>query len=132
MTKNDRPSEVSDAPPSAETLATDPVSNDAFDEESVDEPVQDALVDESDRLMSAVDEIKRLESEKRRLPMSTPEFHRAATKIERMARQVFGIARAQREVGEALQTQHDESIEDEAANREVAGARSKTSAPDPR
>ena len=83
-----------------------------------DEPLQDALVEESDRLMSAVDEIKRLESEKRRLAMSTPEFHQAASRIERMARQVFGIAKAQREVGEALQSQHDESIEDEARDRD--------------
>lgn len=83
-----------------------------------DEPVQNALVEESDRLMSAVDEIKRLESEKRRLAMSTPEFHEAAARIERMARQIFGLAKAQREVGEALQSQHDESIDDEARDRD--------------
>ena len=59
------------------------------------------------------------ESEKRRLPMSTPEFHEAASRIERIARQVFGIARAQREVGEALQSQHDESIDDEARERDA-------------
>lgn len=82
--------------------------------------MQDELVDESDRLLGAVDEIKRLESEKRRLPMSTPEFHRAAVRIERIARQVFGIARAQREVGEDLRSQHDESIDDQASERREA------------
>ena len=100
---------------------------DGWDREAADagdEPVQDALVDESDRLMRAVDEIKRLESEKRRLPISTPEFHRVAARIERMARQVFGIAKAQREVGEALQSRHDESIEDEARDRDGAGRES--------
>jgi hypothetical protein len=98
------------------SAAEDP---DAETADAGDEPVQNALVEESDRLMSAVDEIKRLESEKRRLPMSTPEFHEAASRIERIARQVFGIARAQREVGEALQSQHDESIDDEARERDA-------------
>lgn len=97
------------------------------DADSADEPMQAALVEESDRLLDAVDEIKRLESEKRRLPMSTPEFHRAASRIERMAREIFGIARAQREVGEALQSPHDESIEDEASER--AGDRSRRTTP---
>ena len=73
------------------------------------------LVDTSDDLLKKVDEIRRLESEKRRLPMSTPEFHDMARRIERKAREVFGIARSQREVGEALRDQTSDSIDDEAA-----------------
>lgn len=74
------------------------------------------LVDTSDDLLEKIEEIRRLESVKRRLPTSTPEFHDMARRIERKAREVFGIARSQREVGEALRDQKSESIDDEAAN----------------
>jgi hypothetical protein len=73
------------------------------------------LVDTSDDLLMKIEEIRQLESVKRRLPMSTPEFHDMARRIERKAREVFGIARSQREVGEALRDQKSDSINDEAA-----------------
>jgi hypothetical protein len=53
--------------------------------------------------------------------MSSPEFHRAAEEIERKARAVFGIARAQREVGEALSERQGESIDDVAAEEDAEG-----------
>ncbi len=80
------------------------------------DPTAAELVDTSDDLLEKVEEIRRLESLKRRLPMSAPEFHDVARRIERRAREVFGIARSQREVGEALRDRKSESINDEAAN----------------
>jgi hypothetical protein len=80
-----------------------------------DEQIRAEIQDNSDDLLAAVDEIRRLESEKRQVPMSTPEFHEKATRIERKSRQVFGIARAQREVGDALRGPQSDSINDQAA-----------------
>jgi membrane-associated HD superfamily phosphohydrolase len=82
-------------------------------EASRDEELKAEIQDDSDKLLRAVDEIRQLESEKRHLMMSTPEFHQTANRIERKAREVFGVAKAQREVGEALRTQ-SESIDDQA------------------
>jgi hypothetical protein len=83
-------------------------------DESRDEELKAEIQDDSDKLLRAVDEIRRLESEKRHLVMSTPEFHQTANRIERKAREVFGVAKAQREVGEALQTQKSETIDSQA------------------
>ena len=81
-----------------------------------DEPKRAEIQDNSDQLLAAVDEIRRLEVEKRRVRMSTPEFHRTAEQIERKARAVFGIARAQREVGDMLSENQPKSIDDQAAS----------------
>ena len=95
------------------TAARTDRSTPAAPEESRDEELKAEIQDDSDELLRAVDEIRRLESEKRHLRMSTPEFHRTAARIERKAREVFGVAKAQREVGDALRTQ-SESIEEQA------------------
>ena len=96
----------------ANTTRTDG-SKPATPDESRDEELKAEIQDDSDKLLRAVDEIRQLESEKRHLIMSTPEFHQTANRIERKAREVFGVAKAQREVGEALRTQ-SESIDDQA------------------
>jgi hypothetical protein len=89
-------------------------STPAAPEASRDEELKADLQDDSDKLLRAVDEIRQLESEKRHLVMSTPEFHQTANRIERKAREVFGVAKAQREVGEALRTQQSETIDSQA------------------
>ena len=91
------------------------------DREARDEKIKVVLENDSDQLLAAVDEIRKLESEKRHVQMSSPEFHRAAELIERKARAIFGIARAQREVGEALSETQDESIDDQAAEEGPEG-----------
>ena len=84
-----------------------------------DEAVRAEVEDTSNNLLAAVDEIRRLETDKRQVRMSSPEFHAAANAIERKARAVFGLARAQREVGEELTTQQEESIDDQAAEEQA-------------
>ena len=96
----------------ARTDGSSPAAPAAADD-SRDEELKAEIQDDSDKLLRAVDEIRQLESEKRHLIMSTPEFHQTANRIERKAREVFGVAKAQREVGEALRTQ-SESIDDQA------------------
>ena len=72
------------------------------------------LQDDSDNLLASLEEIRRLETHKRQLRMSSPEFQTAANEVERKARAVFSLARAQREVGEELSA-HDDSIDDQPA-----------------
>jgi hypothetical protein len=72
-----------------------------------------AVTDTSDRLLDAVDQMRTLEAHKRHIPISTPEFRDTAIKVERKAREALGIARAEREIGEALRAR-DETIEDQA------------------
>ena|SRR5215212_11292902 len=99
--------------PSRRTRGAGPAAPEQPPEASRDEELKAEIQDDSDKLLRAVDEIRQLESEKRHLMMSTPEFHQTANRIERKAREVFGVAKAQREVGEALRTQ-SESIDDQA------------------
>jgi hypothetical protein len=96
------------------SAAASDASRPAAPEASRDEELKADLQDDSDKLLRAVDEIRQLESEKRHLVMSTPEFHQTANRIERKAREVFGVAKAQREVGEALRTQQSETIDSQA------------------
>jgi len=86
--------------------------------ESRDDELKAEIQDDSDKLLRAVDEIRALESEKRHLVMSTPEFHQIAARIERKAREVFGLAKAQREVGEALRAPEGETTIDSQARKE--------------
>jgi hypothetical protein len=48
--------------------------------------------EDSDELLDAVDELKRLERSKRSRNISTPRFHDVADRVEDQARQVFHIA----------------------------------------
>lgn len=80
-----------------------------------DDEVRDAVHEDSDALLRAVDELRRLESAKRDVPMSTPAFHDKAARIEDLARSVFGLARRETVDGEQLGETQPESINDEAA-----------------
>ena len=103
-----------DHEPPRRTAGARPAAPEEAAEESRDEELKAEIQDDSDKLLRAVDEIRQLESEKRHLVMSTPEFHQTANRIERKAREVFGVAKAQREVGEALRTQRSETIDSQA------------------
>ena len=50
----------------------------------------------SRRLLMEVEDLRRLEREKRRTPRSSPEFHLQAEAIEAKARAVFSLARDER------------------------------------
>ena len=98
------------------TSVSDPTT--ALAEQRHDEQVKGIVEDDSDELLRTIDEIRELESQKREVPMSTPEFHEKADLIERKARVVFGLAKAQREVGEALSGPQEDSIDDVAAKED--------------
>lgn len=71
------------------------------------------LVDESDRLMAALDEIRAMEAEKRQMDISGDEFDALAERIHEKSREIFQMTGVQEE------TAHDiaptsESIDDVA------------------
>jgi hypothetical protein len=83
--------------------------------EPADDEVRDEIRGDSDALLRAVDELRRLESAKRDVPMSTPEFHDQAARIENLARGVFGLASKETVDGDRLAKTQPSSINDEAA-----------------
>lgn len=48
--------------------------------------------DDSDELLSALDDLKRMEREKRELDISTPPFHERAEAVAKQARHVYDLA----------------------------------------
>ena len=65
------------------------------------------LEDVSDRLMVEAAEVKRLEAEKRKHPISSPEFHELADDIADHARHVFRLADGEEELGDEIPTGRD-------------------------
>ena len=68
----------------------------------------DGLDATSRRLLNEVDELKRLELEKRRTARSSPEFHDLAAKVDNAARHVFDSAGA-----ELIEAKEDSPLQDE-------------------
>ena len=60
----------------------------------------DGLDATSRRLLNEIDELKKLELEKRHTARSSPEFHELASKVETAARHVFDSAGKQADEGE--------------------------------
>jgi hypothetical protein len=69
------------------------------------------LRDRSAEILEAIDDLHQMETEKRRQPISTPQFHRLAEDITRKSRDVFRIAIDQEEIGDEAQ-RGEQSIED--------------------
>lgn len=60
---------------------------------------------DSDELLDALDELKRMETEKRGMPISSPPFHERAEAVDEQARHVFDLAlREERDGDEAERT----------------------------
>jgi hypothetical protein len=78
-----------------------------------DAPNRDRLRRDSDQLLAAVNEIRRLEREKRTEEMSSPRFHEMADEIERRARDVFRYAADELEAGEDLSRRQGQSIDED-------------------
>jgi hypothetical protein len=76
-----------------------------------DAPNRARLRRDSDELLAAIDEIKRLEREKRTEEMSSPRFHEMADEIEQRARAVFRYAADELEAGEDLSRRQGQSID---------------------
>jgi hypothetical protein len=79
-----------------------------------DHPTSDAkreLRDRSAQILGAIDDLHQMETEKRRQPISTPQFHHLAEDITRKSRDVFRIAIDQEEIGDKAQ-RGEQSIEE--------------------
>ena len=64
-------------------------------------PTDDAQLNKvSKQILADLDEVKRLEVEKRRAARSTPEFHQLAAEVERAARHVWEHAQAEEAIAE--------------------------------
>jgi hypothetical protein len=84
-----------------------------------DAPHRERLRRDSDELLTAVDDIRRLEREKRAQDMSSPPFHEMAEQIEQRSRDVFRYAADEREAGEDLSRRQGKSIDDQADDADV-------------
>jgi hypothetical protein len=58
------------------------------------------LADLSSRLLEALRHMRDTERRKRQEPISSPRFHKLATEVERMSREVFRLARREERVGD--------------------------------
>jgi hypothetical protein len=79
-----------------------------------DQPTSDPkrkLSERSAQILGAIDDLHQMETEKRRQPISTPQFHRLAEDISRKSRDVFRIAIDQEAIGDEAQ-RGEQSIED--------------------
>jgi len=83
-------------------------------DEKRDPAIRERVEADSDDLLAAVDDIRRLELEKRKVPMSSPDFHARAQEIEQRSRLVFGLARKQEDDGRRLSRQQAQSIDNVA------------------
>lgn len=71
----------------------------------------DGLDPTSRRLLNEIDELKKLELEKRYAPRDSPEFNELASKVEKVARHVFDAAGQQADEGDQespIQEERDE------------------------
>jgi len=75
------------------------------------------LEDDSDQLLAAVDDLRRLELEKREAPISSKRFHERATEIEHRSRLIFGLAHEEELLGQSFDETQDDSINDVARTR---------------
>jgi hypothetical protein len=57
---------------------------------------------DSDELLAEVDELKKLEADKRQHEISSPEFQYLADRIAEKSREIFRLADDQRQTGNAL------------------------------
>ncbi len=76
---------------------------------------KETLTAESERMLEVIDELRGMEVEKRRQPISTPEFHRLAEDITATSRAVFRMAAEQEETGDET-SRGEETIDDLAGD----------------
>ena len=72
---------------------------------------QRRLGEDSERLLDALDELRSLEQEKRREPISTPRFHELAEQVTDVASEIFRDASQEEDDGNRTE-RTDRTIED--------------------
>jgi hypothetical protein len=80
----------------------------------VSDPPRRDLAERSDALLDALNELRRLEAQKRREPISSPEFEDLAAKVEAKSQEIFRLAGEQARLGSEVGPTTD-SIEEVAA-----------------
>jgi hypothetical protein len=70
-----------------------------------------ALATHSNKLLDALRRLRDTEQQKRQEPISSPKFHELANEVDRTSRDVFRLARDERDLGEETSRGH-ESIDD--------------------
>ena len=76
-------------------------------------PAKRQLAGASNKLIEGARDVQRLEEQKRKAEISTPEFHRLADAIEARARDVFRLADDEERLGDQV-PRGEGTIEDEA------------------
>lgn len=70
-----------------------------------------ALANRSNRLLDALRRLRDTERAKRQEPISSPKFHELANEVDRTSRDVFRLARDERDLGDETARGH-ETIDD--------------------
>ncbi len=96
----------------------------AEDDEEAAQAANNALRQDSERLLKAVDELRAMEREKRRVAISSRTFHELAERVEQKAREVFRLAGQEEDDGRlaASLTASDPTAEQESIDRTPAAA----------
>jgi hypothetical protein len=68
--------------------------------------------DDSDALLEQMERLKRLETRKRQLEVSTPEFHEVADEVADTSREIFNIARDEAAAGNRIDRRQGVATED--------------------
>lgn len=77
-----------------------------------DTQLEGQIGDDSDKLLEAVAELRRLEKEKRRQELSSPAFHALANEVEQKSRAVFRGAVEERIDGDKLSSRRGTTIDE--------------------
>ena len=67
---------------------------------------------DSDALLEQMDRLKNLETRKRQLEVSTPEFHDVADEVADTSREIFNIARDEAAAGNGIDRRQGVATED--------------------
>jgi hypothetical protein len=78
--------------------------------DTLPEDAHEALRRDSDDLMDALDELKRLESTKRAEPITSDRFHQQARAVDKQARQVLSLAMMEDANGRAVRRQEERRL----------------------
>ena len=96
----------------------------AEDDDQAARAASNALRHDSERLLKAVDKLRAMEREKRRLAISSRTFHELAERVEQKAREVFRLAGQEDDDGRVAEhlTASDPSARDELVDRKPNAA----------
>jgi hypothetical protein len=78
--------------------------------DTLPEGAREALRRDSDELMDALQEVKRLEATKRAEPITSDRFHEQAKAVEKQARRVLGLAMLEESDGRAARQEEERRL----------------------